>query len=322
MADYEPLVNQFNPVKFDAKAWVKVAKDAGMKYIVITSKHHDGFSMFDTKLTDYNVVKATPWHHDPMKDLAAACKEAGIKFCFYYSIMDWHEEGPLPAGQDYNNKPPKDLPKYTEYMKGELKELVTQYGPLGDLVRRPVDSAVDARDGAKPGDVRGLQPDIIVNNRVGKGGFGDGDYETPEQHIPAGDKGRLWETCMTLTTVGASAKDQNWKSAQRLTQNLSTFQQGRQLPPERRPDGRGPDSAKRGAARGGGAWLKKNGEAIYGTQASPFRHLGWGRCTVKPGVLYLHVFDWPTDGTLVVGGLKSAGKGRICWRMLRIRRWR
>ena len=159
VAEYEKFAGRFNPTKFDARAWVKTAKDAGMKYIVITSKHHDGFCMFDTKLTDYNVVAATPWHHDPMKDLAEACRAEGLKLCFYYSILDWH-----------NPDQQKDFPKYVEYMKGQLKELLTQYGPIGilwfDGQWIPQWTPERGRDLYQY--VRTLQPDIIINNRVAR----------------------------------------------------------------------------------------------------------------------------------------------------------
>ncbi|MCX5670113.1 MAG: alpha-L-fucosidase [Planctomycetota bacterium] len=120
--EYEKYAAAFNPVKFDAREWARVAKAAGMRYMVITSKHHDGFCMFDTKLTDYSIVKATPFKRDPMKDLAAACKDAGLRFCFYHSILDWHRP-------DHET----NFAVYHEYMKGQLKELLTQYGPIGIL---------------------------------------------------------------------------------------------------------------------------------------------------------------------------------------------
>ena len=135
-AKYEQYAKQFDPVKFDAAQWVRTAKDAGMKYLVITSKHHDGFCMFDTKATGYNVVEATPWHHDPLKDLSEQCRQQGVRFCVYYSIMDWHHPDQAPAKDDpehpeYN--PTKMRPghkdDYTQYMKTQLHELITQYHP-------------------------------------------------------------------------------------------------------------------------------------------------------------------------------------------------
>jgi alpha-L-fucosidase len=288
VAEYEKFASQFNPTKFDARAWVKAAKGAGMKYIVITAKHHDGFSMFDTKLTPYNVVAATPWHHDPMKDLAEACRAEGIRLCFYYSILDWHH----PDQQ-------KDFPKYVEYMKGQLKELLTQYGPIGvlwfDGQWIPQWTPEQGRDLEKY--VRSLQPDIIINNRVGKGGRTDGDYETPEQTIPAGAiKGRLWETCMTLNdTWGYKTSDKNWKTSTDLTRKLIDIaSKGGNFLLNVGPTAEGeiPQPSLDRLAEVG-KWMKTNGDAIYGTTASPWRKTPFdGRATVKGDTLYLHVFNW------------------------------
>jgi alpha-L-fucosidase len=302
--EYEKFAGQFNPVKFDAKEWARVAKTAGMKYMVITSKHHDGFCMFDTKLTDYSIVKATPWKRDPMKDLAAACKEAGIKFCFYHSIMDWHHP-------DQN----ADFPKYEAYMKGQLKELVTQYGPLGILW---FDGEwIKQWDDRKGEDlyayVRGLQPDIIVNNRVGKRKKTDGDYETPEQTIPAGAiQGRLWETCMTLNdTWGFKTSDHNWKPTSDLVRKLVDItSKGGNFLLNVGPTAEGlipPESVQR--LEETGKWMEKNGESVYGTTRSPWRKHPWdGRATVKGNTLYVHVFKWPESG-LTIAGLKGEVAG-------------
>jgi len=136
-SEYEKFAEQFNPVQFDAKQWVATAKGAGMKYIVITSKHHDGFCMFDTKLSDYNIVARTPWHHDPMKELADATRTAGLKFCFYYSVPDWHNpDFPAKYSQHQfhgNPNPNADLEKYVAYVKGQVRELLTNYGPISIL---------------------------------------------------------------------------------------------------------------------------------------------------------------------------------------------
>lgn len=299
--EYEKFAKEFNPVKFDAKEWVRVAKDAGMTYMVITSKHHDGFCMWPTKLSPYNIHDATPFTRDPMKELAEACREAGLKFCFYHSIMDWHH--PDARGDAF--------PKYHEHLKGQLKELVTSYGPLGILWfdGEWIGEWNDAKGKDLYAYVRGLQNDIIVNNRVGKRATTDGDYETPEQSIPAGAiKGRLWETCMTLNdTWGFKKNDHNWKPMSDLVRKLVDIaSKGGNFLLNVGPTAEGlipQPSVER--LREVGQWLKTNGAAVYGTTQSPWKkHPFDGRCTVKGDTLYVHVFKWP-DGPVGLPGLKG-----------------
>jgi alpha-L-fucosidase len=323
VSQYEKYRDQFNLVKFDAKQWVALAKEAGVKYIVITSKHHDGFAMFDTKLTDWSIM-STPYKHDPIKDLAAACKEAGIKFCLYHSIMDWHHPDYTPrrAWNDVAAKakatPNFDL--YVKFMKGQLKELVDNYGPLGILW---FDGEWENSWTHEQGKdlyayCRSLQSDVIVNNRVGKNRQGMqglskgneivGDYGTPEQEIPAdGLPGVDWESCMTMNNHwGYNKDDQNWKSSASLIRMLIDIaSKGGNYLLNVGPTSEGlipAPSVER--LRDMGKWLKQNGESIYGTTASPFKKLAWGRATKKPGKIYLHVFDWP-KGELEVPGLKD-----------------
>jgi alpha-L-fucosidase len=170
VSEYEKFAPQFNPVKFDAKEWVRMARDAGVKYIVITSKHHDGFAMFRSDVSDWG-IKGTPFQRDPMKELSDECRKAGIRFCFYYSIMDWHSPD-WPIRRAWNDKATgeADMDRYVAYMKGELKELLTHYGPIGILWfdgewEKPW---TNERGADLYKYVRSLQPDIIVNNRVGK----------------------------------------------------------------------------------------------------------------------------------------------------------
>jgi len=314
-SQYEKLVSQFNPVKFDAKQWVKIAKDAGMKYIVITSKHHDGFCMFDTKQTDYCIM-STPFKRDPMRELADACKAEGIKLCFYHSIMDWHHPLYDPR-REWNDtaKGAPDMDGYTKYMKAELKELLTNYGPIGILW---FDGEwEDTWNGERGQDlynfVRSLQPEIIVNNRVAKSrkpkvGMSEGerpigDYGTPEQKIPAtGTPGVDWESCMTMNdTWGYKTSDQHWKSTEKLLRNLIDIaSKGGNYLLNVGPTAEGviPEQSVQRLEEMG-KWMNVNGESIYGTTASPFEKLTWGRATQKPGKIYLHVFDWPADGKLV-----------------------
>ena len=230
VSQYEKFAKQFNPVKFDARQWVALAKEAGMKYIVITSKHHDGFGMFPSQETDW-CIKSTPFQRDPLKELSAACREAGIKFCLYHSIMDWHHPdwGKRRAWNDKASGKP-DMDRYTAYMKRQLKELVSNYGPLGILWfdGEWEDPWTHDRGVDLEAYCRGLQPDIIINNRVGKAragmegmdkGKGLGDYGTPEQNVPANGfgPGVYWESCMTMNDHwGYNKHDDHWKSAAEL----------------------------------------------------------------------------------------------------------
>lgn len=302
VSEYEQIAKQFNPVRFNAREWVRLAKRAGMRYLVITSKHHDGFCMFDSQLTDYDIVDATPYHHDVMKDLAKACREEGIKLCFYYSILDWHHP-------DQKN----NFPRYVEYMKGQIKELITQYGPLGilwfDGQWIPQWNDEYAKDLETY--VRSLQPSIIINNRIGKGRSTDGDYDTPEQFIPGQRlQNRLWETCMTINdTWGYKSYDNNWKSATDLIRKLIDIaSKGGNFLLNVGPTAEGvipQPSVERLEEMG--KWLKVNGEAIYGTTASPYHRYPFeGRCTVKKNILYVHLFHWPEEGVRLTGI-----KGRI-----------
>jgi len=307
--DYEKYAAQFDPVKFNASRWVKVAKDAGMKYMVITSKHHDGFDMFNSKLSDYNVVKATPWHHDPMKDLSAACRKQGIRFCFYHSFMDWHAFDYLPR-RPWDTRPTAgaDLNNYVKYFEGQLKELLTNYGPIGVIWFDGgwEHNAADEHSLEVVKMIRKLQPNILINNRLQL----PEDFDTPEQTIPANalPKGRLWETCMTMNNDwGYAWNDQNWKSTQDLVHKLCDIaSKGGNFLLNVGPDDQGqfPQAAVDRLEQVG-KWMKMNGASIYGTTQSPFKKpLFDGRITTKGNALYLEVFQWP-DGPLTVPGLKT-----------------
>lgn len=325
--EYEKFVGRFNPVKFSADEWVRIARDAGMKYIVITSKHHDGFCLWDSQQTDYDVM-STPFRRDILKELSEACRREGIRLCFYHSIMDWHHPDYLPRRPWEEAQRPTagaDFDRYVQYMKAQLRELVTNYGPLGVLW---FDGEWEDNWNHERGVdlyhfVRGLQPDIIINNRVDKGRSGMagltvgdhmGDYGTPEQVIPAtGVPGVDWETCMTMNDHwGFNKADKNFKSAGELLRMLCDIaSKGGNFLLNVGPTAEGeipPETVER--LRDIGEWMKANGAAIYGTQASPLGLLPWGRCTraAHPeapgrGVLFFHVFDWPSDGRLVVHGL-------------------
>ena len=319
--EYEGFAPQFNPIKFDAADWVRIAKDAGMKYIVITSKHHDGFCLFDSAQTDYDVMDATPFKRDIMKELAEECRKQGLKICWYHSIMDWHHPDYLPR-RSWEKRPSDDADfnRYVEYMKAQVKELVTHYGEIGVLW---FDGEWEATWTPDRGmdlyrHVRSLQPDIIINNRVGKGRAGmagtydpagaSGDFGTPEQEIPATGLDYDWETCMTMNDHwGYNKNDDHWKSETDLIQKLSDIaSKGGNFLLNVGPTAEGlfpQESVDRLAAMG--RWMKTNGESIYGTSAGRFEKLEWGRSTTKGRTLYFHVFDWPVDGRLIVPGLLS-----------------
>ena len=318
--EYESLQSQFNPVNFDAKRWVQIAKDAGMKYIVITSKHHDGFGLWPSQQSTWNVGH-TPFKRDPLMELSKACQAAGIRLCFYHSIMDWHNPDYLPhRSWDTRDASIGNMDRYVAYMKAQLKELLTKYGPIGILwFDGEWESTWNHERGADLyAYVRSLQPNIIVNNRVDVGRAGmqglsgsgfAGDYGTPEQNIPAnGLPGIDWESCMTMNgTWGFKKKDTNWKSADTVIQNLvdCASKGGNYLLNVGPTDlGEIPPASVDVLAETG-KWVKKNGEAIYATHAGPFvRPLPWGRVTQKGQRLYLHVFDREAK-SIELSGLKG-----------------
>lgn len=322
--EYDKFVPQFNPVKFNADEWVKAAKNAGMKYIVITTKHHDGFCLFDSKYTDFDIM-STPFKRDIMKELADAAHKEGIKICWYHSIMDWHHPDYLPRREWEKDRSSKgaEFRRYVEYMKNQLKEIVTKYGDIGVLW---FDGEWEATWNHKLGKeiydyVRSLQPSIIINNRVDVGRSGmagmtikgeyAGDFGTPEQEIPAtGLPGVDWETCMTMNDHwGYNKNDRNWKSVEDLIQKLADIaSKGGNFLLNVGPTAEGVFPAESSAIlKEVGEWMNIYGESIYGTKASPFKSLYWGRCTqkeIKEGTrLYLHVFDWPDDGRILVPGI-------------------
>lgn len=321
---YDQFVEQFNPVDYDPVAWVKMAKDAGMKYIVITSKHHDGFCLFNSKYTDFDVM-STPYQKDILKKLADAAHDADIKICWYHSIMDWHHPDYLPRREWEKERTTEgaDFNRYVAYMKNQLKELVDNYGDIGVLWFDGEWEGTWSNEYGKDlyNYVRNLDPDIIINNRVDVGRSGmegmtrtgtyAGDFGTPEQEIPAtGLPGVYWETCMTMNDHwGYNKHDNNWKSAKDLIRKLSDIaSKGGNFLLNVGPMANGefpPESINRLEAIG--KWMKLNGEAIYGTKASPFKELSFGRCTQKEmggnTRLYFHIFNWPINDTLRIPGI-------------------
>jgi alpha-L-fucosidase len=324
LADYQKFATQFNPVKFNAEEWVKLAKNAGMKYIVITSKHHDGFAMFHSKADPFNIYDATPFKRDPLAELAAACKKEGIKLGFYYSqAQDWNHPGGAAAGSR-TGQPVVDKQNHWDAAQQgsmddyidkvavpQLKEILSNYGDVAELwFDTPVGMNTGRAEKILP--LLKLQPKMVVNNRLDSK-KSTGDFSTPEQKIPdTGIPGKDWEACMTMNrTWGFRSYDHDWKTTETLIHNLVDIaSKGGNYLLNVGPTSEGviPEpSVER--LKEVGAWMKVNGDAIYGTTASPFSNLTWGRCTkkvtTKGATLYLHVFDWPKDGKLLVPGLKN-----------------
>ncbi|MFO1487632.1 MAG: alpha-L-fucosidase [Verrucomicrobiota bacterium] len=313
MTNYQAFAREFNPVKYNADEWVRLAKQAGMKYIVITAKHHDGFANFETKASPWNIVEASPYGRDILKPLAAACRRQGVKLGFYYSqAQDWNNGGSANGGK-WDPAQEHSMDDYIDRIAvPQMRELLSNYGKFPAVLwwDTPTDMTTERAD--KLIALLKLKPGIIHNNRLG-GGY-KGDTETPEQYIPAtGFPGRDWETCMTMNdTWGFKSYDHNWKSTTSLIRNLVDIaSKGGNYLLNVGPTSEGliPEpSVER--LKAVGAWMKVNGDAIYGTSATPFRRLPWGRCTTKASgkdtLLYLHVFNWPANGRLVVPGLKNA----------------
>jgi alpha-L-fucosidase len=334
--EYLDYAKQFNPVKFNADAWVKMAKDAGMKYIVITAKHHDGFAIFKTNASKWNIVDATPYGKDILNQLAAACKKSGIKLGFYYSqAQDWTNPGGSaarkPAIEGWPNPDSTKIDAYTKEHNGhwdalqttatmaeyiekvsvpQVKELLTNYGDVSILWwDTPTNMTDEFAEKFKP--LLKLQPNIITNDRLKRPNY-SGDYKTPEQKIPNLSEldGKDWETCMTMNgTWGYRTSDQKWKSSQTLIRNLIDIASkggNYLLNIGPKADGEFPqESINR--LKEIGTWMKIYGEAIYGTHANPLEPFDWGRCTTKEingnTTLYLSVFTWPKDGKLMISGI-------------------
>jgi len=338
VAEYRKRAGEFDPVKYDPDAWVKMAKDAGMKYLVITAKHHDGFALFNSKASDWNVVDATPYGKDLLKPLAAACEKYGIRLGFYYSqAQDWNNPGgaasrklmkegwanPDSARIDLYTKehnghwdPAQETATFDEYIDRvavpQVRELLSNYGDIAVLWWDTPTNMTDAA-ALKLQALLKLQPQIITNDRLKRPNF-PGDTKTPEQKIP--DQydlaGQNWETCMTMNgTWGYRKSDNNCKSTETLIRNLIdiTSKGGNYLlnvgP---KPDGTFPEASIE-RLKEIGRWMDVNSEAIYGTQSSPFGMLPWGRCTQKESkgntFLYFSVFDWPKDEKLMIPGLDN-----------------
>ncbi len=329
VADYKALAPQFNPTAFSAHDIVALAKSSGMKYIVITSKHHDGFAMFDSKADPFNIVAATPFKRDPIRELADECRKQGIKLGFYYSQdQDWTAPGGAAYKTGNHDRPnhhwdPAQDGDFATYLHTkaipQIKEILTQYGEFPAVIW--FDTPTDDMTPELAGEIVALlnqHPNLIWNNRLG-GGY-RGDTETPEQYIPAkGYPGRDWEACMTINdTWGYKSTDTNFKSSETLLRNLIDIaSKGGNYLLNIGPDSKGnvpPAEVER--LHQVGAWLDVNGEAIYGTQATLFGDEAgsfsttekdkdgkpkfiptweW-RSTTGPNKIYIELFKWP-EGT-------------------------
>jgi alpha-L-fucosidase len=333
-ADYLNLADEFNPVKFNADEWILAAKQAGMKYFIITAKHHDGFAMYDSKISDFNIVKQTPFARDPMQELAAACKKHDVKFGFYYShAFDW--EHPDAPGNDWEYKNPGGdlniaggpdgsrnwfdwhpelLPKAIRYVDEkaipQIKELLQTYHP--DILWFDTPSKLPLSENIRIlKAIREVDNKVVVNGRLARSpSISFGDYKNtadrPAEFYPVeGD----WEAIPTTNeSYGYHKYDQSHKSPEHFIHLIANAaSRGGNLLMNIGPMGDGQiDQKDLGILKAIGAWMIPNGESIYGTEASPLPLQSWGASTRKKNKLYLHVFQWPADGKLIVGGLKSS----------------
>lgn len=335
--EYQLHARSFNPVKYDPDAWVRMARQAGMKYIVITAKHHDGFAMFKSNASKWDIVDATAYHKDVLKPLAEACRKYGIKLGFYYSqAQDWNNPGGAVARKvatdGWDNPDSARIDAYTAAHQGhwdpdqttrtmeqyidsvavpQVKELLTNYGKIAVLWWDTPSHMTNAF-AEKLQRLLKLQPGIITNDRLKRPNF-PGDYATPEQHIPASAmNGRDFEVCMTMNgTWGYKSYDHHWKTVKTLVRNLIDIASkggNYLLNVGPKADGTFPQPSI-DILQGIGSWMKGHSEAIYATKRSPLGPLNWGRCTSKihqdNTILYLSVFDWPSDGKLVVPGIEA-----------------
>jgi alpha-L-fucosidase len=307
--EYDALYTRFNPTAFNADEWARAAKEAGMKYVVFTAKHHDGFCMWDTKTTDYKVTKS-PFGRDVLRELADACRRYGLVFCTYYSILDWrHPDYPLGSPGGKTRKPNADMTRYVDDLRRQVTELVKGYGPLGIMWfdgewEEPWTPDLGT---ALYAYLRTLQPSLIINNRVSKARAGmegtsaagqfSGDYDTPEQRIGAFNMERPWETCMTICEQWAWKPEDAMKPLAVCLRTLVSAAGGNgnllfNVGPM--PDGR-IELRQVERLREMGAWLRANGEAVYSTRGGPFKPGPWGASTRRGSRIYLHVFQWNGD---------------------------
>ena len=310
VSDYRQLAHNFNPVSFDAGLWARLAKTTGMKYVVITAKHHDGFAMYHSMVSRYNIVDWTSFRRDPLKEFSEACRKQDVRPCVYYSHReDW--DHPDAYGNDWDYTPSsQNFERYLEEKsKPQLREILTGYGPLGLIwFDRGLCTPQQAREFVDL--VRQLQPRCLINGRVGN--YDQelmGDYQNMSDNgMPTGGLDEYWETPQTLNrTWGYSKYDNSWKSPQEIIRRLvEIVSKGGNYLLNIGPTGEGtiPEPTL-AILKAVGTWMDKNGESIYDTAASPFPDFPWGRCTLKGEMLYLHVLNWPADRILLLPGLRN-----------------
>jgi len=312
IADYEKLPAFFNPVEFDPAAWVAMAKGAGMKYITITSKHHDGFAMFDSKVSDWDIVDRTPYKQDVLKRLADECQAQGIKLFFYHSQLDWHHPDYFPRGRTGNDGGRPDngeWNRYLDYMDAQLTELLTSYGPIGGIW---FDGWWD-----KPGAewrlaktyklIHDRQPSALVGSNHHLKPFAGEDFQMFEKDLPGGKTASFnadqevsnelpLETCETMNNSwGFNLTDRTYKSAKDLVQYLvraAGHDANFLLNVGPMPNGRiQPEFVTR--LQEVGEWTRRYGESIYGTRGGPIPVRNWGATTQRGDRVYVHVLEWP-----------------------------
>lgn len=325
---YLDLAHEFNPLKFNAEEWILKAKNAGMGYFIITAKHHDGFAMYDSKVSDFNIMQQTPFKRDPMAELAAAAKKHSMKFGFYYShAFDWeHPDAPgndweyqnpggdkLLGGANWFDSHPDWLPKAVKYVNQkaipQIKELINKYHP--DILWFDTPHKLPLSENLRILEaIRETDPDIVVNGRLARSNYGSfGDYlntgdRPAELRTVAGDSEAI---PTTNESYGYSKHDNSHKSPKFFIQLLAnSASRGGNLLMNIGPKGDGSfDEKDISILDEIGAWMKINSASIKGTKRSALPIPSWGVITQKANLLYLHVFNWPTDGNLLVGGLKS-----------------
>lgn len=340
-AEYRVLYKRFNPTKFDPKAWIRLAKAAGQRYVVFVAKHHNGFCMWDSAFTDYKITNS-PYGKDILAELAAACKVEGMPLCIYYSQPDMNHPGFRDTSklsfENYGGEPTRwQWVTYLDYMELQLTELLTRYG---DVRTMWFDGLGNQQKYDGPRFFRlihSLQPGTLINDRMGL----EGDFSTPEQYMPdwiptkssniqmggmahftehlAHPKGipppedfRPWETCMTINnTWGYNQNDRDFKSPQKLIQTLvDAASKGGNflLDVGPTPDGTIQTEFEERLLEIG-KWMKANGDSIYGTTYGPLQDLHFGKTTAKGKTIYVHVFDWPTNRKLELSGLSVRVSG-------------